>query len=125
LRGDAGMETVPFTHCPSNKKNCVSTIDLTSYHRIAPFPISGSTEDAKARIRSTLSKFDHVEIKEDKSLYVHAVFTSKWLKLKDDLEIYIDESTKLLQIKSGSRLGYYDFKVNRKRVEQFKDLFNK
>jgi uncharacterized protein (DUF1499 family) len=41
------METVPFTHCPSNKKNCVSTIDLTSYHRIAPLPISGSTEDVE------------------------------------------------------------------------------
>lgn len=119
------METVPFTHCPTNKKNCVSTINLTSYHRIAPLPISGSTEDVKARIRSTLSKFDHVEIKEDKSHYVHAVFRSKWLKFMDDLEIYIDENTKLLHIKSGSRLGYYDFKVNRKRVEQFKDLFNK
>ncbi|MGD6956934.1 DUF1499 domain-containing protein [Rossellomorea aquimaris] len=103
----------------------MSTIDLTSYHRIAPLPISGSTEDAKARIRSTLSKFDHVEIKEDKSHYVHAVFTSKWLKFMDDLELYIDESKHLLHIKSGSRLGFYDFKVNRKRVEHFKDLFNK
>ncbi|MGM0751487.1 MAG: DUF1499 domain-containing protein [Bacillota bacterium] len=118
------METVPFTHCPTNKKNCVSTIDLTSYHRIAPLPISGSVEDTKARIRTTLGKFDHVEIKEEKSHYIQAVFTSKWLKFKDDLELYIDENSNLLHIKSGSRLGYYDFKVNRKRVERFKSLFN-
>ncbi|PFA62411.1 hypothetical protein CN378_20845 [Bacillus sp. AFS015802] len=119
------METVPFTHCPTNKKNCVSTIDLTSYHRIAPLPISGGVEDAKAKIHRTLSQFDSVEIKEEESHYVHAVFTSKWLKFKDDLELYIDESTHLLHFKSGSRLGYYDFKVNRKRVERFKSLFTK
>lgn len=119
------MRSVPFTHCPTNKKNCVSTIDLTSYHRIAPLPVNGEVADAKARIHQTLNQFDHVEIKEEGTHYVHAVFTSKWMKFKDDLELYIDESTRLLHFKSGSRLGYYDFKVNRKRVERFKSLFKK
>jgi uncharacterized protein (DUF1499 family) len=119
------MDSVPFTHCPMNKKNCVSTIDLTSYHRIAPLPISGGLEETKARIHRTLNQFERVEIKEEQPHYVHGVFTSKWLKFKDDLELYIDENTNLLHFKSGSRLGYYDFKVNRKRVEQFKSLFHK
>ncbi|MCA1058038.1 DUF1499 domain-containing protein [Rossellomorea aquimaris] len=118
------MESVPFSHCPTNKKNCVSTIDLTSYHRIAPLPINGGVEDTKEQIHKALNQFDHVEIEEEQSHYVHAVFTSKWLKFKDDLEIYIDESANLLHMKSGSRLGYYDFKVNRNRVEQFKSFFN-
>ncbi|MCA1063416.1 DUF1499 domain-containing protein [Rossellomorea sp. AcN35-11] len=118
------MDTVPFTHCPTNKKNCVSTIDLTSYHRIAPIPFSGNAEDTKERIRKALNELNGAEIKEEKSHYLHAVFTSKWMKFKDDLELYIDEKTHLLHIKSGSRLGYYDFKVNRKRVEQFKEKFN-
>ena len=119
------MDSVPFTHCPTKKKNCVSTIDLTSYHRISPLPFNGEVDETKERIRRILNQFDQVEIKEEQPLYIHAVFTSKWLKFKDDLELYLDESTGLLHIKSGSRLGYYDFKVNRKRVERFKSMFNK
>ncbi|BCB04840.1 DUF1499 domain-containing protein [Bacillus sp. KH172YL63] len=117
------MDSVPFTHCPTNKKNCVSSIDLTPYHSITPLPFSGDVEETRGKIMGILEQFEDVEIKESERQYIHAVFTSKWFKFKDDLEIFLDVSMGLVHIKSGSRLGYYDFKVNRKRVERIKSMY--
>jgi len=118
------VDKVPFNHCPSNKKNCVSTIDLTSYHRISPIPIEESSERVKEKIHVALAHFDQTEVKEETPKYIHAVFSTKFLKFKDDVEFYIDEYNHLLHIRSASRLGYYDFKANRKRIDRFKHLFH-
>ena len=48
--------------------------------------------------------------------YLHAEFTSKWMKYVDDLEVsFIPESNKLL-VRSESRVGESDLGVNQKRV---------
>ena len=117
------MDKVPFSHCPTNKKNCVSTIDLTSYHKISPLPFNGNPQSIKEEIFDALAKCGQYEIQEENPAYIHAVFKSKWFKFKDDFQLYIDENNRLIHMKSASRLGYYDFKVNRQRVETFKHSF--
>ena len=52
--------------------------------------------------------------------YLHAEFTSKWMKYVDDLEVsFIPESNKLL-VRSESRVGESDLGVNQKRVDLLK-----
>ena len=52
--------------------------------------------------------------------YLHAEFTSKWMKYVDDLEVsFVPESRKLL-VRSESRVGEGDLGVNQKRVDLLK-----
>ena len=53
--------------------------------------------------------------------YIHAIFTSWLFKFVDDFEIKINDREVI--IRSASRTGYYDFGVNRRRVEQLRVTF--
>ena len=59
---------------------------------------------------------------EENKLYWHGVTRSRVFGFPDDLEILSLPSNGMIQIKSSSRLGLFDFGVNRKRV---KFLINK
>ena len=58
-------------------------------------------------------------IEQQESDYLYAVFTSPLMRFKDDVEVYIDESSNLVHFRSASRVGYSDLGVNRKRYEAF------
>lgn len=64
------------------------------------------------------------QIVEEKPGYLHAVFTSLIFRFRDDVEILVDDSAKVLQIRSASRVGHSDLGVNRKRVERLRDRFS-
>lgn len=55
--------------------------------------------------------------------YLHAVFTSRIFRFKDDLELRMDRENRIIHLRSASRTGYSDFGVNRKRAEQFRNFF--
>ena len=55
-------------------------------------------------------------IKKDKD-YIHAIATSRIMKFIDDIEIRSLDKEKIFQVKSSSRLGFYDLGVNKRRVE--------
>jgi uncharacterized protein (DUF1499 family) len=67
-------------------------------------------------------------ITEDKN-YLYAEFTSAIMGFVDDVEFYLDEDAKLIQVRSASRLGKSDLGVNRKRIEtirtKLKELVSK
>jgi len=48
--------------------------------------------------------------------YVHAEVASPWRIYTDDLELLRGEGERV-DVRSTSRIGYYDFNVNRERVE--------
>lgn len=52
--------------------------------------------------------------------YLRAEFSSKWLGFIDDLEARLDKQQGVIHLRSASRTGYYDFGVNRKRVDTLK-----
>jgi uncharacterized protein (DUF1499 family) len=65
----------------------------------------------------------HATIINQQQHYIAATFTSKVFKFVDDFEIRIDAEEHQLHIRSASRIGYSDLGVNRRRVEQFRELF--
>ena len=55
--------------------------------------------------------------------YVHAQFRSRLFGFVDDVEFSFQEDQKTIHLRSASRTGYYDFGVNRKRVERIRSQF--
>jgi uncharacterized protein (DUF1499 family) len=49
--------------------------------------------------------------------YLHTEFTSKVMGFVDDVEFLLNDSTKVIHVRSASRLGESDLGVNRKRIE--------
>ncbi|MDI9554865.1 MAG: DUF1499 domain-containing protein, partial [Pseudomonadota bacterium] len=41
----------------------------------------------------------------------------------DDVEFLFDDAAKLIHVRSASRVGVYDFEVNRNRVEDIRRRF--
>ncbi len=56
--------------------------------------------------------------------YLRAEFYSKWLGFIDDLEARFDKQQQVIHLRSASRTGYYDFGVNRKRINAIKEKMN-
>ena len=114
-----------FFSCPESP-NCVSTeVDKKdSTHYVAPFEATDGSEATWEKIRKTVLKMPRTEIVEEKSFYFKAEVTSLIFRFVDDLEVSFCPETKILSVKSASRVGYSDFDVNRKRVENLRELLN-
>ena len=55
--------------------------------------------------------------------YVHAEFTTLLFRFVDDVEFLLDGGSKTIDVRSASRVGYYDLGVNRRRVEAIRARF--
>jgi len=55
--------------------------------------------------------------------YLWATFDSAVFGFVDDLELYLEPERNRIQVRSASRIGYYDFGKNRKRVDKLKACF--
>jgi uncharacterized protein (DUF1499 family) len=55
--------------------------------------------------------------------YVHAKFTSRFFRFVDDVEFCIDDDLRIIHVRSSSRVGYFDFGVNRRRIERIRANF--
>jgi len=97
---------------PGTKPNTVSSEDGTQSER-AVAPLKGRLADVVAAIENTGGT---ITSRSDE--YVTATYMSRIFKFVDDVEIRQDGE--LVQIRSGSRIGYSDRGVNRKRVEMIR-----
>jgi uncharacterized protein (DUF1499 family) len=59
----------------------------------------------------------------DDPTYVHAEFRSKRMRYVDDVELYFDQDAPVIHFRSSARLPYYDWGVNRKRMEEIRTAF--
>jgi uncharacterized protein (DUF1499 family) len=54
--------------------------------------------------------------------YLYAEYKSALMGYVDDVELLLDDKTRLVHVRSASRLGRSDFGVNRKRIEELRLL---
>ena len=71
-------------------------------------------------IKTFIENTPRTEIVEIDGDYLHAEATSKWMKYVDDLEVSFLPESKILFIRSESRVGESDLGVNQKRVDLLK-----
>lgn len=106
--------------CP-DKPNCVSTQALNREQLIVPFTYSKPLSDAKEALRAVLTKMPRTDIRKEDGPYLHVEFRTAVMRFVDDVEFLFDEQTKTLQFRSASRVGYSDWNVNRKRMEEIRN----
>ncbi len=101
----------------SGKPNAVSTQTDLQDMKMRPLPFKGTLADSKFHLLRILQSLDRVKIVKEEGTYIHAIFTSKVFRFKDDVEFYFDEAAQVIHFRSASRVGYSDWGVNRKRME--------
>jgi uncharacterized protein (DUF1499 family) len=113
-------DTKKLPLCP-NSPNCVSSQAAgNDSHFIAPFKIKGDIRQACNAVKDALNKQPRTVVTEETEDSLKAEATSLIFRFVDDVEVVLDEQQGLLHIRSASRIGYGDFGVNRKRVEQLR-----
>jgi uncharacterized protein (DUF1499 family) len=116
-----GVNDGQLAACPSSP-NCVSSQAPISdaEHSIAPLAYTGIAAEALAKLKSVIQSQENAKIIESTDRYLYAEFTSKLMGFVDDVEFSVDDSAKVIQVRSASRLGQSDLGVNRKRVEEIR-----
>lgn len=103
----------------SKKPNCVSTQTEFTAKQVKPVSYQGEAKEQMEKVAKALSSMDGVSIKQQTSNYLYAVFTTKLMRFKDDVEVYLDDAEKCMHFRSASRVGYSDLGVNKKRYDAF------
>jgi len=104
--------------CPDSP-NCVCSDANDPSHRVAAFALAIAPDAAWNEIRAVVTALPRTRIVKRTSDYLHAQCRSKWLGFVDDLELHLRTAhANVVAVRSASRLGYWDFGVNRARVEE-------
>jgi uncharacterized protein (DUF1499 family) len=106
-----------------DKPNCVCTQDLAEGHRIESIRYAGTQDEARERLIRIIRQMAQSTIVKADPNYIHVEFRSAVFEFVDDAEFLFDDSAKLIQLRSAARTGYYDFGVNRKRMEEIRKRF--
>lgn len=72
-----------------------------------------------------ISMMERTEIISQTNNYLYVEFKSKLWRFVDDVEFLFDVDNKTINFRSSSRLGKSDLGVNRKRMEEIREKFNK
>ncbi|HXV27821.1 MAG TPA: DUF1499 domain-containing protein [bacterium] len=115
-----GIHEGRLAPCPS-APHCVSTQSEDPRHRLEPFRYVGSKDVMKKGLVQAIQSMPGAAVIEIQDDYLHAEFRSRIMKFVDDLEVYFEPGQKIIHFRSCSRKGYFDFGVNRKRVESLKN----
>ena len=108
--------------CP-NSPNCVSSESDSGSSRIEPLTFQGLPGKAWGDLKETIRDMGG-KIQEEREGYLWATFTSRVFRFVDDVEFRVVSTDGMIHVRSGSRVGYSDLGVNRRRVEKLRTLFN-
>lgn len=112
------MTTPDLAPCP-DRPNCVSTDATRDDQRMEPIPFGDSAEQAQSRVRAALGGEKRTTIVAEAPGRICAEVRSGFFRFVDDVDVIVDADARLIRFRSASRLGAYDFGVNRKRMERF------
>lgn len=112
-----------LTPC-SSAPHCVSSqAEPGSSKYVEPLAFAGASVDAaRQALLKTLYAENNATVERADERFVHATFKST-LGFVDDVTFVIRPQDRLIDVKSSSRIGYYDFGVNRKRVATLRAHF--
>lgn len=118
-----GVQSGQLAPCPSTP-NCVSSQSQNAQNKIEPLTYNSSSGEAIANLKTVINSLPKTKIITETENYLYAEFTSALMGFVDDVEFYLDESTKTIHVRSASRLGQSDLGVNRKRIETIRAKLN-
>lgn len=116
-----GVSEGRLAPCPSSP-NCVSSRAADEQHWVHPLRYQAERARARAQLLAVLDGMERVEIVQADENYIHAQFSSAVFGFVDDTEFLLDPPG-FIQLRAAARSGYYDFDVNRERVERIRVRF--
>lgn len=108
--------------CP-DAPHCVSSDEARAGYAIAPLEIVGEANGYWQRLRAHVSSLPRASVISENDGYLHLQFTTRWMSYTDDVEFHLRPEQRIVAMRSCSRLGYYDFNVNRERLEEIRAAF--
>jgi uncharacterized protein (DUF1499 family) len=114
--GVIGPQGGKLAPCP-DRPNCVCSDAADPRRRVAPFALQGPAAEAWQALEAHLTTLRRVQLVTVSPFYLHAVFRSRVFGFSDDVEFYLRPQAGEIAVRSASRTGYFDFGVNRRRIE--------
>jgi uncharacterized protein (DUF1499 family) len=118
-----GLQNGRLIPCASSP-NCVCS-EFSDSHFVEPFPYLENIEQSRDKIISIISNDTKAEILSQNSYYIHVVFTTIFMKYKDDVEFRFDDENHVIHVKSASRVGYSDLGKNKSRIDSLRKKYLK
>lgn len=88
-----------------------------------PLPYGETKRESMERLFSVVEGMKGAKVVQRTATYIHVEFTSALLRFVDDVEFLFDDASRVIHFRSASRLGCYDFGVNRKRMQFISDKY--
>ncbi len=73
-------------------------------------------------LKQVFGQFPRTELSREEEDYLQYEVKSFLFGFVDDVELWFDETAKIIHFRSAARSGYYDFGVNRKRREGVRQM---
>lgn len=106
--------------CPDAPR-CVSSDARDESRRVEPFKLAAPAEQAWQTAVEAVQRLPRTRIVTRTGDYLHAEVKSPVFRFVDDLELHLRPEEDLIAVRSAARIGYYDFGVNRRRVENLRE----
>lgn len=107
--------------CPASP-NCVSSDATDAAHRVEPYRLRIASEEGWQTLLEVVAALPRTTVVTKTDAYLHAESRSALFGFVDDVEFQLRPAGKIIAVRSASRLGYWDLGVNRRRVEQIREL---
>lgn len=111
-----GIEDGLLAPC-RERPNCVCT-DHAGANYMDPIPLEDSVHNL---FRDSAEALNGCQVVDSNDNYLRLECKTPFFNFIDDVELFHDTDKEIIRFRSASRLGYYDFGVNRKRMEKLKD----
>lgn len=115
-----GVRNGKLKEVPSSP-NAVSSQGADKAHAIVPLAYTGTREEVIRKLRSIIGNIPRARIIEETHDYLYAEYESALMGFIDDVEFFLPAYDKVIHVRSASRVGYSDFGVNRKRIEDIRE----
>jgi uncharacterized protein (DUF1499 family) len=109
--------------CPDTP-NCVSSESPYAENKIAPLQVGSTPEKAFECLGTIVAGMNRVTIIKADRENIHAEFRTL-LGFVDDVEFRMDRENREILMRSASRVGYWDFGANRRRLKEIKKKFER
>ena len=117
-----GLIEGQLMNCPERPVCVSSQQDQDHPSWVKPLRFSGPAGQAWERAQNCVQAIGG-DIHKVQDGYLWATFRSRIFGFVDDMELSLRSAQKHIQVRSASRIGYYDFGKNRSRVDKLRNCF--
>ena len=110
--------------CP-DKPNCVSSDATDEKHRIEPYRLKASPQDAWHGLQNVVAAEEGMTLIEVNDHYLHIEVRSSVMRFVDDTEFALRPDDGIIAVRSVARTGIGDNGVNRERIERIREALQK